>query len=131
MPRRADTHAGECHCLVCRGLDRLFPTQGHQLTLFAERKPKRKKAGDADVSTAGLGKHFVAGKGRGRRIPAPKAKRPAGQGPAFTHEEDAKLADMIALGVSSDFWADALPGRSVTELIERAYDFGLARRETL
>ena len=43
----------------------------------------------------------------------------------WTAAEDAKLADMTALGVTSDAWPVQLPHRTFGEVAERRLDLGL------
>lgn len=46
----------------------------------------------------------------------------------WSEEEDARLADMVALGVTSDAWPVQLPGRTFGEVAERRLDLGLSPR---
>jgi hypothetical protein len=43
----------------------------------------------------------------------------------WTPEEDQKLRDMMAVGLISDAWASALPGRRFGEICERRLDLGI------
>lgn len=45
----------------------------------------------------------------------------------WTAEEDAVLAEMVRVGVSSDFWTSLLPGRTFGEMAARRLDLGLPR----
>ena len=49
----------------------------------------------------------------------------------FTDDEDAKLRDMIGCGLASDFWKDALPGRSFGEIADRAFTLAIPRAPLL
>ena len=52
-----------------------------------------------------------------RRIATPRPEpRP------WTPEEDARLDEICAIGLSSDFWHLALPGRTVGEITDRRLD---------
>lgn len=57
------------------------------------------------------------------RVPRPGSgavyQRPPGGRRPWTPEEDRRLGEMMAVGLSSDFWSTALPERSFGEIAER------------
>lgn len=56
---------------------------------------------------------------RSRRTPQLVEPKP------WTAEEDASLADICRIGLSSDYWTMAIPGRSFGEIAERRHDLKL------
>jgi len=55
---------------------------------------------------------------RVRRTPRPVPK-------PWAAEEDEKLTEICRLGLASDHWHRALPGRRFSEICERRLDLGL------
>ena len=43
----------------------------------------------------------------------------------WTEAEDAKLRDMIELGLSDDFWTVGLPSRTLREMLDRRLELGI------
>lgn len=58
------------------------------------------------------------------------ARRPAAARPTprpWTAEEDARLREMLSVGLSNEFWTAQLPGRTFGEITERIYVLQPAR----
>lgn len=53
---------------------------------------------------------------RRRRRPAPRP---------WTAEEDARLREIMAIGLCNEFWSTALPDRSFGEIVERRLDLAV------
>ena len=90
---------------------------------WADRMPGRVTLAKA---VAGLGWTKVPRPGSGAIYQRPsQAKRP------WTPDEDDRLREMVAVGLSSDFWSSAFPDRSFGEIAERRLELNSKMAELI